>query len=89
MSATKCRCKGKRSHHSLESAIAAAVRLSRNNVPLRPYRCPTASGVWHLTHHIPPTVPAPKGARAGDERFHRFLRSLTTDAANQEPSCPS
>lgn len=39
---------GKRRHRSQMSAIAAAIRLSRNNVPLRVYQCPACHG-WHLT----------------------------------------
>lgn len=42
------KCPGKRRHTSQRAAIAAAIRLSRNNVPLRVYRCPFCHG-WHLT----------------------------------------
>jgi hypothetical protein len=31
-----------------EGAIAAAIRLSRHNVPLRIYPCPDC-GTWHVT----------------------------------------
>ena len=39
---------GKRRHPTETSAIAAAIRLSRFNRPLRVYHCP-ACGHWHLT----------------------------------------
>lgn len=42
------KCPGKRRHTSERSAIAAAIRLSRGNRPLRVYRCPLCKG-WHLT----------------------------------------
>lgn len=48
---TRRRTCGKRSHPDMETAIAAAIRLSHNNVPLRPYLHdgPNGCGCWHLT----------------------------------------
>jgi hypothetical protein len=46
VTATRC-CAGKRRHRTWISAVAAAIRLSRQNIPLRVYRCPR--GGWHLT----------------------------------------
>lgn len=39
---------GKRRHPTQIAAIAAALRLSRFNRPLRVYQCPDCGG-WHLT----------------------------------------
>ena len=39
---------GKRTHRNKTAAIAAAIRLSRNNVPLRTYYCHKCRG-HHLT----------------------------------------
>lgn len=41
-------CKGKRRHRTEQAAIAAAIRLSHFNRPLRVYHCPVCSG-FHLT----------------------------------------
>lgn len=44
-------CNGKRRHATWESAVAAAIRLSRANRPLRVYQCDRC-GDFHLTHRL-------------------------------------